>query len=117
VAAPQTQAAAAATTGPPPSGKVDYVYSVESNYPVTLTYTNTDGDQVTSLSENTPVDLRGEHRRLGPELAAAGWCASSTSVRPDTHRHLHHQGRRRQGEVDPEQLGRLPPARSATCSR
>jgi predicted Ser/Thr protein kinase len=83
VAAPLTQAAAAATPPPPASGKVDFVYSVESNYPVTLTYTNSDGDQVTSLSEKTPWTVSVSTDAWG-STSLALVAASSTSVRPDT---------------------------------
>jgi serine/threonine protein kinase len=87
IVAPQSPAAVASSAGAQApqatGGKVDYVYSVESNYPVTLTYTNSDGDQVTSLSEDTPWTYRVDTTKWGPTSLPL-LVASSTSVRPDT---------------------------------
>ncbi|GAA0931792.1 serine/threonine-protein kinase [Pseudonocardia zijingensis] len=60
--APPT-AAAAPTTGPGPFSRVEgdrpasYVYTVEANYPVTLSYTDSNGDRITVSSVPAPWNL------------------------------------------------------------
>jgi serine/threonine-protein kinase len=60
-----------------------FVYRVESNYPVTLMYTDTDGNQVTVLEQRVPWDYRADTASWGAD-AYPMLIASSTSTRGDT---------------------------------
>ncbi|WP_214404672.1 hypothetical protein, partial [Pseudonocardia lacus] len=92
-AAPPTEAA---PTAPPnllpgvvvsPGGTGDrpasYVYSVESNYPVTLLYTGENGDQITDLGEVPPWSITVPTAEWGAD-ATPMLVVSTTSAKGDT---------------------------------
>jgi hypothetical protein len=88
VAVPPTTTAPATPLIPAPVARgderpVSYVYMVESNYPVTLMYTDSNGDQITVSSVSAPWTLNVDTAAWGAN-ATPRVMASSTSTKGDT---------------------------------
>jgi len=85
---PEATAAPAIPTVPAPARRggerpASYVYTVESNYPVTLAYTDSNGDQISVSSISTPWTLNVDTAEWGAD-ARPSLIATSTSTKGDT---------------------------------
>jgi hypothetical protein len=85
---PKATATPATPLVPTPAGReggrsASYVYTVESNYPVTLTYTDSNGDQISVSSISTPWTLHVDTAEWGTD-ARPSLIAGSTSTKGDT---------------------------------
>ncbi|MHA6617744.1 serine/threonine-protein kinase [Pseudonocardia sp. DLS-67] len=88
VTAPPTTVAPATPIVPGPIGRggerpASYVYTVEANYPVTLMYTDRNGDRITVSSVSAPWTLDVDTSAWGAD-ATPSLTAMSTSAKGDT---------------------------------